>query len=369
MALPGFRNHPKFRRLVALLRMPEAHVLGHVEMMWEVAYEAGNAVLGDSLDVELAAGWVGDEGALTRGLMTCGGSTRAGLIEETEPGSGVFQVHDLLDHAPDYVESRRKRIEEKGRDKVCDRCGSLFRTSDPKSRFCGDACRKADWRDRQRSDHATDAGRSATHGDADATQRDEPETDAGRSATQMSRSETNVPTTTRPDQPRPDQSTSTPFGGVGGLKPEPEKPAKPPKPPRVPSWGKSHDPEVIQAALDIMAFWPDHATDLQPTNPGEPRQKVPYSKAPLLALNLAEIHKQHGDLEVCKAIAQRAVDEWKAGSWIKAAQHFFGPRGPWEGYYRAHVSNAAQEEPPPSPPPRTRTRVNGDLRPLAEVAP
>ena len=368
MALPGFRNHPKFRRLVALLRMPEAYVLGHVEMMWEVAYEAGNAVLGDSLDVELAAGWVGDEGALTRGLMTCGGSTRAGLIEETEPGSGVFQVHDLLDHAPDYVENRRKRVEERGRDKVCDRCGALFRTSDTKSRFCGDACRKADWRDRQCPDHATDAGRRATQSDAGATKCDELGTDAGRRASQMSRSETNVPTTTSPDQTSPAQVLSTPFGGLGGLKPEPEKLAKPSKPPRVPSWGKAHDPQVVEAAIAIVDLAPRHKVDLQPDR----LTPVPHVSTPEVAANLAVIRKGGGDLAICLAIWTRAVEEYRTeGKWIKAAQHFFGPKGPWEAYYQAHVTNAAHEEPPPEepPPPRSRARINGELRPLAEVVP
>ena len=163
MALPGFRNHPKFRRLVAALRMPEAHVLGHVEMMWEVCYESGNAVLGDSVDVELAAGWIGEPGALCSALAKCGGMTRSGLIEEVD--EGVWQVHDLLDHAPEYVDSRRKRLEEKGKDKVCSHCGATFRTSDSKSRFCSDACRKADWRRRQKD--ADETKRDGTWQDRD----------------------------------------------------------------------------------------------------------------------------------------------------------------------------------------------------------
>ena len=65
MARPGFRKHPKFRRLVHLLGLPEAHVLGHVEMLWDTAYECGDDRLGDSLDVELACGWSGEPGKLT----------------------------------------------------------------------------------------------------------------------------------------------------------------------------------------------------------------------------------------------------------------------------------------------------------------
>ena len=324
MALPGFRNHPKFRRLVALLHLPEAHVLGHVEMMWEVCYESGNAVLGDSWDVELAAGWTGEQGELTRALLACGGTTRSGLIEETEPGSEVYQVHDLLDHAPEYVDGRKRRMEERLRDKACECCGTVFRSSDPKSKFCSDACRKADWRDRHRDAEGTDKGRSATNCDA-------AETDAGRT-------ETNRPTTTRPAQPSPEYKESTELVSQAR-----------PRPPRMPSWGKAHTPEVIEAALEVVQAWPHHDVDFQPTDPREPPQKVPHTKAPLLAERFAQIKREGGDLAICKAIARRAVIEWRAGSWIKAAQHFFGKEGPWKAYYQAHITNQAQA-PPDSPP-------------------
>ena len=217
MALPGFRNHPKFRRLVAALCMPEAHVLGHVEMMWEVAYESGNAVLGDSVDVELAAGWIGEPGLLCRALAECGGKLRSGLIEEV--GDGIWQVHDLLDHAPEYVDSRRKRLEEKGKDKVCAHCGANFRTADPKSRFCSDACRKADWRHRQR--------------DARETNGDGTSEDSDGRGTDCDVRETKSPTTTSPDQPSPGSTTTTTTsakcdeGLPGAAAPDPPPPATP----------------------------------------------------------------------------------------------------------------------------------------------
>lgn len=367
MALPGFRNHPKFRRLVAALGIPEAHVLGHVEMMWEVCYESGNPVLGDDVDVELAAGWGGEPGALCTALVACGGKTRAGLIEETSPGSGVYQVHDLEDHAPSYVESRRIRQEERGKDKTCGHCGTVFRSPDTRAKFCSDACRKADWRVRHQNVPGTQGDGSGTDGDESGTQGDR----SGRRATEGDAPETDGDGTTRPDQPSPGQprpGTSTPFGGVGGLNAESEQPPKPTKAPKVPSWGKAHEHDVVETAQEIMAFWPDHQVDYQPTRPGEPRQKVPHSKAPLLATALSGIKRSRGDLKICVAIAQRAVDEWKAGAWTKAAQHFFGPKGPWEAYYQAHITNQASEDHPASPP-RPRSRTNGELRPLAEVAP
>jgi hypothetical protein len=62
MARPGLMIHPKFRRLVHVLQEPVAHVVGYLEMMWHVGYESGNAVLGDAVDVELAAQYPGAPG-------------------------------------------------------------------------------------------------------------------------------------------------------------------------------------------------------------------------------------------------------------------------------------------------------------------
>lgn len=107
MARQGLRIHPKFKRLIALLRMPEAHVLGHLQMLWESSYELGD-VLGDASDVEMTAGWVGEPGVLCAALEACGG-IRKGFVEEIPGSSGVFKVHDLYDHAPQYVQKRMER--------------------------------------------------------------------------------------------------------------------------------------------------------------------------------------------------------------------------------------------------------------------
>lgn len=106
MALPGFRTNIKFRRLVFLLRIPEAHALGHMQMIWEACYDKADSDLGASLDVELAAGWVGDPGVLTAALVACGGDG-PGLIELGDDGR--FFVHDFWHHAPRYVQERAKK--------------------------------------------------------------------------------------------------------------------------------------------------------------------------------------------------------------------------------------------------------------------
>jgi hypothetical protein len=56
MARPGLRLHPKFLRLCHLLQEPAPHVLGHLEFLWETAYEAGDSEIGDETGVELTAG-------------------------------------------------------------------------------------------------------------------------------------------------------------------------------------------------------------------------------------------------------------------------------------------------------------------------
>lgn len=99
MARPGLMRHRKFARLERLLgSAPLAR--GCLEMLWDVAYENGDDLLGDSADLEHLAGWSGEPGKLTSALVESGFIDREG--EE-------YRVHDLLDHAPDYVRKRLKR--------------------------------------------------------------------------------------------------------------------------------------------------------------------------------------------------------------------------------------------------------------------
>src|SRR5262249_38813038 len=101
MARPGLHNHPKFRRLCHELNLPIAHARGHLECMWDCAYECGDPHLGDTTDVELAAQWTGERGKLTEVLA------KVRLIDDQ--GNGRYQIHDLFDHAPEYVQKRRQR--------------------------------------------------------------------------------------------------------------------------------------------------------------------------------------------------------------------------------------------------------------------
>lgn len=108
MARPGLRNHPKFKRLLAMLRIPEAHLYGHLQMLWDAAYEFGEKV-GDSIDVEINAGWSGEPGMLCQALASCAGDGRHGFIEPDPDREGRWIIHDLFDHAPQYVQRRMER--------------------------------------------------------------------------------------------------------------------------------------------------------------------------------------------------------------------------------------------------------------------
>lgn len=101
MARPTLTTHRKFRRLARLLG-GQALARGTLELVWDVAYAAGEARIGDALDVEEAAQWQGERGACVQALVQCG-------FLDADPDGETFTVHDLFDHAPDYVFRRAER--------------------------------------------------------------------------------------------------------------------------------------------------------------------------------------------------------------------------------------------------------------------
>lgn len=187
MARPGLDRHVKFRRLVRILGEPRPHVRGYLELLWETAYENGQPVIGDTEAVEAAAEYPGEPGRLCDALLSCGGTGRVGFIEiatdvtdcdgtsvtsvaqPSHPSSPVmFQVHDLFDHCPEYVTSRASREDERRKEKVCEHCGTVYRKSDPRSKYCSENCRKTHWRDGSR-DGSDGSRRIATDDDGTPT--------------------------------------------------------------------------------------------------------------------------------------------------------------------------------------------------------
>lgn len=105
MARPGLTRHRKFARLTWLLGGSKALALGHLELLWAVAYESGDDLVGSDGDAECLAEWQGAPGKLAAALV------EAGFLDRTEDGQ--LRIHDLWDHAPDYVRKRRSREAER----------------------------------------------------------------------------------------------------------------------------------------------------------------------------------------------------------------------------------------------------------------
>jgi hypothetical protein len=96
-------RHRKFARLARLIGS-EVLARGHLELLWEVAYENGDDLVGDAGDLEHLAKWTGEAGILASALV------ESGFIDLD---GDRYRVHDLWDHAPDYVRKRRQRETER----------------------------------------------------------------------------------------------------------------------------------------------------------------------------------------------------------------------------------------------------------------
>ena len=98
MARPTLFDHPKFMRLAFILNLPRPYTLGLLEYLWKTGYASGNPVIGDEVDVEVVCEWTGERGILAAALL------EVGFLDRLK--SGKLQIHDLFDHAPEYVKSR-----------------------------------------------------------------------------------------------------------------------------------------------------------------------------------------------------------------------------------------------------------------------
>lgn len=101
MAKPELKDHRKFKKLVRLLNEPVAHIVGYLECMWHTGYQIGTPFLGDSTDVEAAAGYPHEPGKFTTAAL------EAGFIDAEDGGN--YSIHDLFEHAPKYAKMRMKR--------------------------------------------------------------------------------------------------------------------------------------------------------------------------------------------------------------------------------------------------------------------
>jgi hypothetical protein len=94
-------------------------------------------------------------------------------------GEVRYQVHDLFDHAPDYVAHRRHRETERKREKVCENCGAAYHSSERHAKYCSPSCRTMAYRKGREKLTGRDGGLrhrdgQLTHCDGQLTEVDEP---------------------------------------------------------------------------------------------------------------------------------------------------------------------------------------------------
>lgn len=114
MARPTLMSHRKFGRLAKTLGS-KIVARGVLEILWDACYEAGDDYLGTAQDIDQLLGWSGDAGLPASALVACGLPEGPGFIEPSDQGNGTvtYRVHDLWHHAPDYVQKRHKREQER----------------------------------------------------------------------------------------------------------------------------------------------------------------------------------------------------------------------------------------------------------------
>jgi hypothetical protein len=171
MARPTLMTHRKFSRLSRTLG-DRVLARGVLEILWDGCYESGDDYLGTAVDIEQRCSWRGEPGSLVQALTACGQPEGQGFIEQVaEAGpEPTYRVHDLFQHAPDYVANRSSREHERRKEKKCVRCGRPYHASDPRSEYCSAACRTGGWRDRH-SSHVRHGSSRQTHKPDDKTGR------------------------------------------------------------------------------------------------------------------------------------------------------------------------------------------------------
>lgn len=106
MARPSLFRHRKFSKLSRLLGS-RVLALGALEMLWMTCYESGDDRVGSAADIAYTIGWT------DRRIDIAAAMLDAGFLDRDETTPDGFLVHDLLDHAPDYVIKRWRRERER----------------------------------------------------------------------------------------------------------------------------------------------------------------------------------------------------------------------------------------------------------------
>jgi hypothetical protein len=136
-------THPKTRRLAKRLGIPAAAAVGHLSCLWSFTAEFapdGDLSRFDVEEIELGAGWEGDDGAFLKAAV------KAGFIDNDPVDN--FAVHDWSDYGGKLVAARAAE-----RERSAARRASAGRPTDDRSTTGGRplADRKID---RKRGEHA-----------------------------------------------------------------------------------------------------------------------------------------------------------------------------------------------------------------------
>lgn len=100
-------QHPKLRKLAALLGVSRPQAVGHcIHLWWWCLDYAQDGCLAryDAVDVALAAEWTGDAAEFVDALE------RAGFVDRTDNG---LRIHDWVDYAGRLIERRKADAERK----------------------------------------------------------------------------------------------------------------------------------------------------------------------------------------------------------------------------------------------------------------
>lgn len=97
MAKRSLKRDKKFALLLAILKLPEPYVRGHLELLWEAGHDAADPNVGTTEVVEAITGWQGESGVLVKALV------RTGFLDAR---GDEFEIHNFWDHAPHFVKDR-----------------------------------------------------------------------------------------------------------------------------------------------------------------------------------------------------------------------------------------------------------------------
>ena len=121
-------QHPKLRRLSALLGVSKAQAVGHLHCLWWWCLDyapSGDLVKYEEIDIALAAEWTGDVADFIEAMQ------RAGFLDRGEHG---WVVHDWRDYAGRLIEQRERNTDRMRRARaVHDGATHVQRTTDARA--------------------------------------------------------------------------------------------------------------------------------------------------------------------------------------------------------------------------------------------